>query len=518
MSIRTRVTLFGLGVVALLLVVVSVLFLVLVVGTGGQGQDEALAARAEAALASLRSAPAADFTSRAPLAPADAATGEEIVVVVLDDRGAVLATDGVVDGVAPTVPAGMRTRADRNGRAGGTVAVGGVYVRVHVRPWTRADLGRSGYVVTAQALERLRTDRAGLVAILVVADVVGLTAGAVAIWLATGRALRPLRQLTATAHEVGRSADLGRRLPPVRQRDDVGRLTASFNTMMGRLQQASTRMAETLAAQQRFTADASHELRTPLTSIRSNAGFLRANPDAAPADRAAALADIEAESARMSRLMDDLLALARADAGQVLRREPVDLEELVSEVVDKARALHPGRTFAAAGVPATIVGDAEALRRLLWILVDNAVAHTGDSGSVWIATTRAGRVGVPGGVPPGAPGGGARPAGGPAADRVVVQVSDDGTGIPPGLHARVFDRFFRADESRRRGGAGLGLSIAAWIAAASGGRIQARDNDRGGATFVVELPGADPRRAPAVPGAAVGAGAVPTAAPSSSNS
>jgi len=283
-----------------------------------------------------------------------------------------------------------------------------------------------------------------------------------------GRALRPLRQLTAMADEVGRSGDLSRRLPQVPgqvlRRDDVGRLTASFNAMMERLQEAYRRMAEALAAQQRFTADASHELRTPLTTVRSGAGFLRTHADAAEPDRAAALADIEAEAARMSRLVDDLLTLARADGGQRLRMEPVDLGELAQQVCRQAGTVHPGRALHCAGAPAPVLGDEDALRRLLWILVGNAVALTADDGNVWVAVTRG--------------------AGGGAA----LQVSDDGPGIPPHLLERVFDRFFRADSSRQQGGAGLGLSIARWIVWSHGGRIVATNNDRGGATFLAELP------------------------------
>ena len=207
-----------------------------------------------------------------------------------------------------------------------------------------------------------------------------------------GRALRPLRRAERRlADEIGRSADLARRLPPVARRDDVGRLTASFNAMMDRLQEAYRRLAAALAAQQRFTADASHELRTPLTTIRSNAGFLLAHPDAAPADRAAALGDIEAESERMSRLVDDLLTLARADAGQ----RPAPSRRWTSpswreDGVPAGAGLHPDRSIALRGAPAGAAGDADALRRLLWILVDNAVGHTATAATCWVAVTQRG--------------------------------------------------------------------------------------------------------------------------------
>jgi signal transduction histidine kinase len=475
MSLRTRITLYGIGIVALVLAGISAVWIILIAGSVPQNQDKELAARATAAVDAVQRAPEADLVPRPPLAAVDLAASREIVLLVLDDGGMVLSSTGVVNGRPPQIPADVLARARADGSVAATVAAsalgGPVSLRVHARPWQRPD--RTGLVVAAQASSRVQTDRAVVVIVLLLAAVGSLVAAAVGIWLVAGRALRPLRQLTATADEVARSGDLSRRLPqqpgPIARGDDVGRLTASFNAMMARLQQAHRWMAEALAAQQRFTADASHELRTPLTTVRSGAGFLRTHAGAAEPDRAAALADIEAEAARMSRLVDDLLTLARADGGQRLRMAPVDLGELAQQVCRQARTLHPGRALHCAnlnwaGAPVQVLGDEDALRRLLWILVDNAVAHTTDDGNVWVAVTAG--------------------AGGGAA----LQVSDDGAGIPPHLLERVFDRFFRADSARQRGGAGLGLSIARWIVRAHGGRIVATNNDRGGATFLAELP------------------------------
>ena len=461
MSIRTRVTLYGIGIVALVLAAISALWILLIGGSVPENQDKELAARATAAVVAVQGATDAQLVARPPLAPTDLATSREIVLVVLTADGTVLSSTGVVAGRSPTVPAELLDRAGREGSAVSTVPVGPVSLRVHVRPWHRAD--RDGFVVAAQASSRVQTDRAVVVIVLLVSAVGSLVAAAVGIWLVAGRALRPLRQLTAMADEVGRSGDLSRRLPQVQRRDDVGRLTASFNAMMERLQDAYRRMADALAAQQRFTADASHELRTPLTTVRSSAGFLRTHADADEPDRAAALTDIDAEAARMSRLVDDLLTLARADGGQRLRMEPVDLGELAQQVCRQAGSQHPARRLHCAGAPVRVLGDEDALRRLLWILVDNAVGHTAEDGNIWVAVTRHGT-------------------------GAAVQVSDDGPGIAPQLLERIFDRFFRADDSRRHGGAGLGLSIARWIVWAHGGRITAYNNDRGGASFVAELP------------------------------
>jgi two-component system OmpR family sensor kinase len=504
-SLRTRITLSGIGIVALVLGAISALWIALIAGSAPQNQDKELAVRADAAVRSLGTATAEELAPRPPVAAtdvADASGRREIVVLVLDDTGAVLSSTGVVAGAPPRIPAELLATARASGSAVGTVSLGpgpgpgpagrepagSVALRVHVRPWQRPDLGRRGFVVTGQTSTRVQNDRVVVVAVLLLSAAGSLVAAAVGIWLVAGRALRPLRQLTAMADEVGRSGDLGRRLPDAPRRDDVGRLTASFNAMMARLQDAHRRMAGALAAQQRFTADASHELRTPLTTVRSSAGFLRTHPDAAEPDRAAALADLEAEAARMSRLVADLLMLARADGGQPLRAAPVELGELTRQVCRQAATLHPRHpVHCAADGPAAVLGEEDGLRRLLWILLDNTAAHTPPGTSVWVSAARLG-------------------------DRVRLAVCDDGPGIPAPLLERIFDRFYRAGaagpSAAGRGaaghhagpprepdagpeasaGAGLGLSIARSIAWAHGGWITATGNDRGGAAFVVELP------------------------------
>ena len=164
--------------------------------------------------------------------------------------------------------------------------------------------------------------------------------------------------------------------------------------------------------------------------------------------------------------VENLLTLARADGGVRLHRVPVDLADLAETVCRQAAALHPTREIGFAGTPArAVAGDADMLRQLLWILVDNAVKYTRPGGRVWVAVTQRGAT-------------------------VVLTVADDGVGLPPGAAQRIFDRFYRADPSRSGGGTGLGLAIASWIVGEHGGTVVAANNDRGGATFSVELPAA----------------------------
>jgi two-component system OmpR family sensor kinase len=470
MSIRTRITLVGVGIVTLVICCLSSTLFTLISRGLDTDRDALLAARANDLAAGVSRASTEDLAGANLLAPIDPRSNVDIFTMVLAADGTPLQYTGAIDGVPVRVPANVLAAAQRDGQAAASVPVSGGQageaVRVQVRPWVRGDLGLSGYVVAAQTSRKVSQDRAGLVVLFAVSGFITFVAAAIAVWVATGRALRPLRQTAALADEIGQSQDLGRRLPSQSTQDAVGRLSRSFNSMMDRLQEAYARVASALAAQQRFTADASHELRTPLTTIRNNAEFLLQHPDAREADRVEALTDIAGQSVRMSRLIENLLTLARADGGVVLRRRPVDVVVLAESVCRQASALHPSRRIGFAGTPApAVAGDEDMLTQLLWTLLDNAVKFTADGGQIWVAVTQRGT-------------------------QVQLTVADDGIGLPPGSEKRIFGRFFRADPARSGAGAGLGLAIADWIVREHGGAVVAANNDRGGATFSVDLPAA----------------------------
>jgi signal transduction histidine kinase len=364
---------------------------------------------------------------------------------VFDHTPSLRYTDAEIDGRPPPVPPGLIFDAIANGTA---VAEGELVMAAHATD----DL----VVVAGQSALATRDELAGLRVALVLASIVTAVAGAVASWVVSGRALAPVRELAATADDIARTGDLTRRLPPRVTSDEVGALTARFNSMMDRLQGSQDALTRSLARQRRFAADASHELRTPLTTIRSNAGFLAGHPDALPADRDEAVADIVAEADRMAALVDDLLILARTDATPTSEPVEVDLAELVAEVARRA-----GVQFS--GGPARVRGDGAALTRLVWGLVDNARLHGGPPIEVGIRALES---------------------------EVVVEVADRGPGIPEDQLGAVFERFHRVDPARGPGGSGLGLSIAREIAAAHGGSIVAANRPAGGATLTVRLPSA----------------------------
>jgi signal transduction histidine kinase len=290
-----------------------------------------------------------------------------------------------------------------------------------------------------------------------------LASGAASWWLA-GRALRPLDAMASTAEDIGRTQDLSRRLPESEPDDEVGRLQRSFNQMLRQLEDAYHRLQSALVAQRRFVADASHELRTPLTTIRGNVGLLLKREDIATDDRLAALNDIAGESERMSRMVQDLLTLARADAGYHLDKTPIDLLPIVQDVTRQAQTLQPLRRVELLdGVPVPVEGNADAIKQLLWILIDNAFKHTDDGGRIQVRLDN-----------------------GYQAARLMVL--DDGPGIPADDLERVFERFYQSDTSRSGEGTGLGLAIARWIAKEHGGQVRAANSPRGGAAFTVDLP------------------------------
>ncbi|MGQ0670754.1 MAG: HAMP domain-containing sensor histidine kinase [Actinomycetota bacterium] len=353
---------------------------------------------------------------------------------------------------------GPAQRQARCGRSSATIRPReDVELRIHARPWQRD--GLRGVAVAGRSTRFAEEQVAGLTSFLVFSGVVTIIAVVIVSWLVVRRALRPLKDLAATADEIGRTGDPGRRLPAIRTKDEVGVLTVSFNGMLERLQSARERLAEALAAQRRFVADASHELRSPLTTVRSNAGFLIEHPDAGSTDRAEALADIAAESERMSRLVEGRLALVRADAGRPVEPVPVDVGLLASDVARKTRRGDRAVRVSLDGV-AVVAGDGDALTRLLRILVDNALKH--GRGDVDLSV--AARDGC-----------------------AIVSVADRGPGVPDGDLERIFDRFYRGGATGDDG-VGLGLAIARSIAEAHGGSIRASNRPEGGAVLTVEVP------------------------------
>lgn len=319
-------------------------------------------------------------------------------------------------------------------------------------------------------------------------------------WLLVRRSLRPLQAVEQTAHQIA-EGNFDRRLPELSPRTEVGSLAQSFNWMAGSIESAFTateasrnKAAASEDRMRRFVADAGHELRTPLTSIIGFAELYRTKmlPDAD-----AAFSRIEPEARRMQALVEDLLTLARLDAERPMSHAPVDLTQVAADAVAGARAIEPARPVELRLDAAPVIdGDGDKLRQVALNLVVNALRHAGEDANVTVTVTEA--VAGPG---PTAHTASVGPIQRPGTRLAVLEVDDDGAGMPAEAAAKSFERFHRIDDSRTRsegaGGSGLGLSIVAGIVQAHDGTVHLDTAPESGARFRVELPvlsdGATPR-------------------------
>lgn len=455
MRIRWRLAFYGAAVTSAALFVFALLLNLIVVPGAQEDQDLLLSSIADAAVASIEAADQADLVTGSPPVVIDPATSDQPFVVVVDETGAALYSNAAIEETAPHLPAALIVEALETGSSSATFEES----RYQARSFDHPEAG-PGVAAAGQSTRVAAQQVAGARAFLVIFAIITVVAAAVVSWLVSGRALRPLNTLARTADHISTTGDLTQRLPSVRTKDEVGALTSSFNGMLDRLADAQAQLERTVDAQRRFVADASHELRTPLTTIRSNAGFLREHPQADPSDRDASLVDIETEAERMSRLVNDLLVLARSDAGAEVESRPVVLAEVVEGAIGKARHLGD-RLSLQVEDDAVVSADSDALTQVVLILVDNAERH--GRGAIMVTIG----------------------ADGPEA---LLVVEDQGSGIPEAEVEKVFERFHRADGTRHHGGFGLGLAIARSIVEAHDGTISARNGDAGGARFEVRLP------------------------------
>jgi two-component system OmpR family sensor kinase len=301
-----------------------------------------------------------------------------------------------------------------------------------------------------------------------------LALSGLSIWLTIAQALRPLREVERTAKLVA-SGDLSQRLIERPGNTEIARLNRSLNSMLDSLEDSVSSRNKTVSQMRRFVADASHELRTPLVSVRGYAELYRQGALKKKSDVQEAMGRIEAEAIRMSSLVESLLTLARLDENQKLEAAPVEMVKLVRDII--ARDV-PGKqkislsvlTLSGAKPPSDFSFTAEVnegqIRQVLVNLIENAKRFSPNKGSIEIAI-------------------------GQKTDaELTLEVIDHGEGIPKQLRDKVFERFYRADNSRNRdtGGTGLGLAIVKEIIALHKGRIEVRETPGGGATFRVKLP------------------------------
>ena len=334
--------------------------------------------------------------------------------------------------------------------------------RPYVRTLTAGD--RTYRLVVMQSLhsqrEMLEDIRNTFLLVIPVALVLASVGG----YFLARKSLAPVAAMATQARGMG-AADLHGRLAVANQRDELGQLALSFNELLDRLEKS-------FEQQKRFIADASHELRTPVAILRGETEVTLSRTDRSPEEYRETLGILRDESQRLAHIVEDLFTLTRADACEYpLSAGDLYLDELAADVLRRARSLAMAKEItlsAAITAELPLRADESLLRRMLLNLLDNAIKYTPKGGTITLDCRR-------------------------QAEDYVVIVTDTGEGIPPELQQRVFERFFRADKARSRqdgelGGAGLGLSIARWIAEAHHGRLELTQSDVTGSTFTVILP------------------------------
>ncbi|NLF65685.1 MAG: HAMP domain-containing protein [Chloroflexi bacterium] len=398
-----------------------------------------------------------------PTQEADTFRRANTFIMVVTPEGEILArSDNLRDFTQPLDPGAVT-----EGLEGlQTISYGEQVIRVLTAAVQVEEEDRSqlvGYLQVAQVMEEFETFNQLVIA----AAFLGLAAATASAFVATlisPRLFRPLEEIARLAGQISRADDLSRRLPDTGRDDEIGQLTLALNQTLARLEELFT-------AQQRFLADVSHELRTPLTTIRGNVDLMRRMGGADDVS----LDDIEAELERMTRLVNDLLLLARADVGSLpVTTETVEMDTLLLDVYRQVKALRPKVEVTLEEVDQVqVTGDSDRLKQLILNLVDNAVKYTPAGGQVFLSLHK-------------------------DEGYAELTVRDTGIGIPEEDLPFIFDRFYRVDKARARahGGSGLGLSIARWIVDVHKGTLTVDSKVGEGTTFTVRLPLRSPSSEP----------------------
>jgi signal transduction histidine kinase len=482
MPIRLRLALWSGAILAAGLIGFSVLIYLLTGHTLRSAADDTIASRAERIHELLAAPPAEDLTTgqqqKRLVRIAQVFRSQDLSVLLLDEHGKVLAQSQGVRLPAPGCESNCRRWAGHPYLAVSALSHDAFYDRdmlgvpFRIFAMARGPTDHVRYILVGHSVKSIDDTLRMLLTVLLGGSAICLSLVCAAAWFLARRALAPIAAITTTAARIAESGDFAGRVRGSTSQDEVGRLTATFNTMLNRLEALH-------AAQRRFVSDASHELRAPLTTIRGNAELLLLDPTTPPEEREAALRDIAEEAARLTRLVEGLLALARGDARQRWRPQPLRLHELVLSACQSLteRPRCPAVTLAR-NDPVLVHADPDRLEQLLIILLDNACKYTPPDGRVSCSLLVEGRW-------------------------ATLTVRDTGIGIHPDDLPHIFERFYRADRARTHEwptaaaaafdagavpGTGLGLAIARQIVEEAGGTIVAESEPGMGTAFSVHLP------------------------------
>jgi heavy metal sensor kinase len=461
--LRTRLTVFWLVVLAFALVSVGGLIYALLARALYTRIDDNLRAALQVTATSL----ANDLDEGQDVGDAARSTAAELssrqqLVAIFDERGRLLAEGGRDRELQLTVGPADRlseleptldtvTESDDDDRH-----------RLATRRIVIARAGVTYLVVVGTSLESTDEELESLREIVGYVIPLVLVLAGFGGWVLARKGLAPVAVMASRARRLG-ADDLSARLPVLNPRDELGPLAVAFNELLDRLEASLTQ-------QRTFMADASHELRTPITVARTAAAVALQRAHRDEPEYRDALAIVEQQSTRLSRIVEDMFTLARADAGSYpIRSAPMYLDETFEEVVRGARVIAGTRRIAVtfdAVESASLTGDEELLRRLLTNLLDNAIRHAPEGATVTVTLRRDG-------------------------DAYALSVTNPGTPIAPDARPHLFERFYRVDPARRPddGGAGLGLALARWVARVHGGDVTLVASDATATTFAATLAG-----------------------------
>lgn len=463
-TVRARLTLWYVSILAAALIVVAALIFVLLARAMYARVDEAVLAGVQIAITSL----ANDLREGEDQANAARSTVGELsstrqMVAIYDGSGRLLAEGGRDSDLELALP-------PLSAIPESDVLFQSVYEKDdddrHRLGMRRVSIERGvDYVVlVGNPMESLDEELASLRQILAYIVPMALIIAGFGGWFLARRSLSPVVSMADRARQIG-GENLSERLPVANPRDELGRLAATFNELLGRLERS-------LGQQRQFMADASHELRTPVATARTAASVALQQPHRDEQDYRQTLEIVEQQTARLSRVVDDMFTLARADAGNYpIRKVPMYLDEVIEDVVKAARVI-ASTEGVAIEAPLTVrsasfYGDEELTHRMIGNLIDNAVRHAPAGSSVHIDLDR-------------------------SSSGYVIAVRDQGPGVPDEIRPYIFERFYRGDATRHRGpirdGAGLGLALARWIARGHGGDVNLVRSSGSGSTFVIALP------------------------------
>jgi heavy metal sensor kinase len=461
-SVRVRLTLFWVAVLAAALVVVGGLIYVLLARALYSRIDDNLRAVLQIATTSLANdlAEGQDYTDAARSTAAELASPQQMLAIH-DISGRLLAEGGRDDDLeialpdVSTVPTHevmlvtVVEAEDDDDRH-----------RLAIRRVSIPPTGTPYLVLVGSSLEPTDEELESLREVLAYVIPIALVLAAAGGWFLARQSLGPVATMAERARNIG-ADDLSARLPIANPRDELGQLAETFNDLLNRLEASLTQ-------QRQFMADASHELRTPVATSRTAASVALQKPHRNEEEYRETLAIIEQQTTRLTRIVEDMFTLARADAGSYpVHRTLMYLDEVVDDVVRAGRVLADTKqvSIELATIPsASFSGDEELVRRLVGNLLDNAVRHAPPHTAVKMHLNE-------------------------EAEHYLLSVSDAGAGIPSEIQPHIFERFFRGDAARSvAGGAGLGLALARWVARAHGGDVMLVRSSPEGTTFAAVLP------------------------------